>query len=194
MEQKKELNIYEDNDDNNKKIKNYKSKNNKKDNPKGKDEINQKKKYNLNYEQKEIYIQEYLIKNIYKETLLPGITFLIPNQSKLQEEIKAIIGNDEYKKFIDIANITEEYRFLGFKKLIQFNPKYHIPEFNNYIILVDKNKNKYFMDYLNRKKINLTNGEKEIFDEFSLSLSEVYLVSVLPKNLTFEEENIYKNK
>ena len=143
----------------------------------------------MNYEQRELYIQEYLISEEFKDKILPGITFIVPNQSKLIDKIKGIIGTKEYINFIKIANINDNYRFLKFTILKKFNPFYHIPELNNYIILVDKKtKNNYFMDYVKRKKINLKDiSQKDTFDNYTLSESEIYLISVLKKGLTFEE-------
>ena len=106
------------------------------------------------------------------------------------DKIKGIIGKKEYDNFIRITNINNNYRILKFIKLKRFNPFYHIPELNNYIILVDKKtKNNYFMDYVKRKKINLKDiFLEETFDSYTLSESEIYLISVLKKGLTFEEE------
>ena len=150
---------------------------------------NKNLQYKLNYEQRELYIQEYLISEEFKDKILPGITFIVPNQSKLIDKIKGIIGTKEYINFIKIANINDNYRFLKFTILKKFNPFYHIPELNNYIILVDKKtKNNYFMDYVKRKKINLKDiSQKDTFDNYTLSESEIYLISVLKKGLTFEE-------
>lgn len=141
--------------------------------------------YNLNYEQREIYIQEYLISEINKP--LPGITFIVQNQGKIEKCIINIIGNKGFENLKKLANITNEYKILEFKKLGKFDPRYHIPEYNNYIILIDKDNKKYFMDYINRVKINLENMISDVFDEFSLTLSQVYLISVLNKNLTLED-------
>mgnify|MGYP003571487598 CR=1 FL=1 len=33
------------------------------------------------------------------------------------------------------------------------------------------------MDYINRVKINLENIKRDVFDEFSLALSKVYLIN-----------------
>ena len=173
------------------------------------DEINKKNNYYTNigknfkikikqsndYNSQEEAIRKYLLDEEFKDCNLTGIKFLVPNQKELLEILKNQgLSDNEINNFYDLIKIDKKDYFIfniTFYKV--FYPYINIPEYMTFILMIPKDKKKkYYLDYDNYKKINLSDKKILDFEDVLMENCNYIAITFVSKNMAKEKipENI----
>lgn len=137
------------------------------------------KKSEINNDQKEKIIDDYLLEN--STINFPGISYSTENQKYFLDVLKDIISENQLKKLLNIIELKDDDFIIQFERLklnlLHLLYSEFIPEYKTHIITKLKDKDKvYYNDYKNKKLICLDDGKITDFYQFS-EKAEFYTIS-----------------
>ena len=138
----------------------------------------------IDYNEREEEVINYLVEKEFQKKNLIGIHLLIPDQNSLIKQLKdEKITENEIKNFYDlIGNSNENFKIINLKKLNYFIPSLYIPEYMTFII-IKTDENCIYLDYENKKafilstkcQINFLDAYKSDWKCFAISFANKYL-------------------
>ena len=148
----------------------------------------------IDYNEKEEEVINYLVDNEFQNKNLIGIHLLIPDQNSIIKILKnEKITEQEIKNFYDlIGNSNNNLKIINLKRLNYFIPSLYIPEYMTFII-IKTNEDCFYLDYENKKRFILSTKQQIDFLDAYKSEWKCFAISFANRNLTKEISEIDKS-
>ena len=153
-------------------------------------EKNFNKKKDIDLNDKDETINNYLADTEFLNKTLIGIQIVIPNQNNCIDNLKNQgLKNVQIKNFFDlIEKDKKNLSILNIEEIEYFIPSLFIPEFMTYIIL-KTNEDWFYQDYEKKKSINLSSKEDITFINSYIDTWKYFAISFINKNLAKEKNS-----
>ena len=133
--------------------------------------------YTMTYAQTEKIISDYLIQK--EKAILPGISYQYVDSDLVIETLKNRgLSKEAIESFFKIISKNLNDCILAFNKLNAFLAEFNVPEYNSFILMI-RNKEGYYLDYLKRKIIKLLTKEESELVAFDILNDEFYSFSFI---------------
>ena len=148
----------------------------------------------IDYNEKEEEVINYLVDNEFQNKNLIGIHLLIPDQNSIIKILKnEKITDQEIKNFYDlIGNSNNNLKIINLKRLNYFIPSLYIPEYMTFII-IKTNEDCFYLDYENKKRFILSTKQQIDFLDAYKSEWKCFAITFANRNLTKETSEIDKS-
>ena len=150
---------------------------------------NFKREKEIDYNDREEEINNFLVDTEFKNKNLVGIKISVPNQKDCKKKLNDLgLGDNVINNFFEILKKDKNhYLFLNIEEIDLFIPSIFIPEYLNYIIIKTEDK-LYYQDYENKISVDLSNKNKEDFIVIYNENWKYIAITLINKNLAGEIE------
>ena len=146
------------------------------------------KTLNVDYNDREEEINNYLLDTAFDQKDLVGIRILIPNQKESINKLNNLGMNEgEINNFFEkIGKDRKNFLFLNIEEIQFFIPSLSIPEYMTYIITKTEN-SIFYQDYENKKSFDLINKTEEEFKDAYDIKWKTFAISLISRSLSREK-------